>query len=93
MHKVWSMTVATLAGWRRCAGGRCPCSKRRTEKALLCGRRAGVLVVISLIFGGKATYDGIYVAILLGLWMFLVGLLPSQSVANTFGEEYAGIYG
>lgn len=88
------MTVYTLAGVAGSTGGDALLEKIGYRKGVIAGGVLGVLAVVSLIFGGKIHAMAYIFAILLGCGCFLVGLLPSQSVANTFGlKEYAGIYG
>lgn len=88
------MTVYTLAGVAGSSGGGALLGKIGYGKGIITGGTLGILAVLCLILGGKIHALAYLFALLLGCGCFLVGLLPSQSVANTFGlKDYAGIYG
>lgn len=88
------MTVFTLAGIVGSTAGGTLLGKIGYQKTILTGGAVEILAMISLIFAGNSHAMAYLFAVLLGLCCFMIGLLPSMSVSNTFGlKDYAGIYG
>lgn len=88
------MTMYTLAGVAGSTGGGALLGKIGYRKGVIAGGALGIVAVLCLILGSRIHILAYIFALCLGCGCFMVVLLPSQSVANTFGlKDYAGIYG
>lgn len=88
------MTIFTLAGVAGSTGGGALLGKIGYRKGVIAGGMLGIFAMLCLILGGRIHALAYVFAVFLGCGCFIVVLLPSQSVANTFGlKDYAGIYG
>lgn len=88
------MTVFTLAGIVGSTAGGSLLGKIGYKKTILIGGGVALMAMVSLILAENIPVIAYVFAVLLGLCCFMVGLLPSMSVSNTFGlKDYADIYG